>query len=379
MAGSAALRELSADRDAPAEGVSAFTPEHDAALRALLRASVIPGSVRVAFTREPSYTAGEGLAGATDHTVIAHQGGALVGVGRCSILPLHRNGQPQRVGYLGELRVVPGTPRAVRLLRAGYTALSHAVRGEQAHAFFTSITSDNGRARRVLEHGGRMGLPSYRPLAALVTLIAPVRQGALASTSETGAPCTPDEQDELLDFLDRQAQGVHLSLSWSVERLQALAAHGVQLSDFIVVRRAGAIVGAAAVWDQRPFRQIVVDGYDRTLRLARPVANVALRLGARAPLPPPGSVLAQGALLGAAVVQPSDWSLLWPALQRQAAQQGLDWLSLSRDARAPELPTLRSLLHAREYHTTLYDVALGAPAKHATWDARLVRPEVGLL
>lgn len=379
MAGRTAAGELTGDRDPRAEGVTPFAPEDDAALRALLRASVVPGAVRVAFTREPRYAAGEGLAGGHDHTVVARRDGALVGVGRCSILPLHRNGQVQRIGYLGELRVVPGTSRAVRLLRAGYTALAHAVASEKVEAFFTSITSDNDRARRVLEHGGRMGLPAYRPMASLVTLVAPLRRAARTTTSEAGNACTPGEQEELLAFLDRQAQGVHLALSWRAARLQALAAHGVGLDDFVLIRRGGDIVGCGAIWDQRPFRQVVIDGYDRALQLARPLANVAMQLSARAPLPPPGSVLAQGALLGAVVVQPSDWAVLWPALQRQGVRRGLDWLSVARDARAPDLPTLRELLHAREYHTTLYDVALGTPARHATWDARLVRPEVGLL
>ena len=62
MAGRTAAGELTGDRDPRAEGVTPFAPEDDAALRALLRASVVPGAVRVAFTREPRYAAGEGLA-----------------------------------------------------------------------------------------------------------------------------------------------------------------------------------------------------------------------------------------------------------------------------------------------------------------------------
>ena len=49
-----------------ATGVALATPADEADVRALLRNTVMPGAVRVAFTREPDYFAGEGLAGAVD-------------------------------------------------------------------------------------------------------------------------------------------------------------------------------------------------------------------------------------------------------------------------------------------------------------------------
>lgn len=357
--------------------VTPITRDDDGAVRALLRASVIPGAVRVAFTREPHYFAGDSLAGGEDHAVVARHERRLVGLGRCSVYPLFRNGAAARIGYLGALRVASGTPHAARLLRDGYARLAELV-GE-VDACFTSITSDNARARAVLERGGRLGLPTYTPIASLVTLMAPVHAGG--GVPDVAAVDTAADADagDAVAYLASRARDVQLALPWGPDRLVQLASHGFAADDLLVVRRAGTVVAAAGVWDQRPFRQVVVDGYDPTLQLARPAANLWLRLTRRPALPPPGSVLAQGAVLGAFVTAPDDWRALWPALQSRAHAKGLAWLAIARDARDPELPVLRALTRAREYHTTLYDVSLGGRSPASAWDGRLVRPEVALL
>ena len=380
MAGSALVGELT---NSTARGLALAGAGDDAALRALLRRTVLPGAVRVAFTREPDYFAGEGLAGAEDVTVVARRDGSVVAMGRYSVHRWHRNGRVQRIGYLGELRIAPGTPSAARLLRDGYAFLADVASRDHIDGFVTSITDDNVRARRVLEQGRRFGLPSYRVLAPLVTLLAPVHatvSGSAGSTRTIDAMCRPDEVDELTGFLRGQAEGTQLSLAWNAEQWTALARHGVTAGDFCVVRREGRIVGAAAVWDQRAFRQTIVDGYSGVLQLALPLLNMLQAVRGRPSLPRPGSVLPQGALLGACVQRSSDWSTLWPALLERARTMGLSWLAITRASADPELAILRRLARAREYRTSLYHVIWrDRPTWSDPWDTRIVRPEVGLL
>src|SRR5690606_34399488 len=57
MAGALAPGELIAARASARDGFALATHEDDADLRALLRRSAMPGAIRVAFTREPSYFA----------------------------------------------------------------------------------------------------------------------------------------------------------------------------------------------------------------------------------------------------------------------------------------------------------------------------------
>ena len=344
----------------------------DGNLRRLLRASVTPGAVRLAFTREPDFFATDGLAEA-DVTVVARREGGVVGSGRCTVYQLSRNGVPRRIGYLNALRVRDHTSESARLLREGYTRLGREVL-PLADGFFTSIATDNTRARRVLEHSGRLGLPSYRPLCDLVTLV-----GAVDSRAERTSAAAADES-ELNEFLSDGARDSQLALSWEPARWQQLAHRGISAGDFSVVRHNGRIVAAAAVWDQRPFRQTVIDGYEGLLGNVRPLLNAFMAMRRMPELPAPGSVLAQGALFGTTVLDPSAWPALWNLARQRAAAAGLQWVCLSRDARDPELRILRRLMKGREYRTTLYEVTWpGGPRWPDPWDERLFRPEVGLL
>ncbi|HSP99149.1 MAG TPA: hypothetical protein VL049_18155, partial [Candidatus Dormibacteraeota bacterium] len=110
MAGQSVERELTTAEPTSSvgrDGCFLAGTEDDEELRALLRRSPTPGAVRVAFTREPRYSAAEGLAGATDYTVVHRDRGRLDAIGRLSAHRLHRNAAPIRIGYLGELRVAP--------------------------------------------------------------------------------------------------------------------------------------------------------------------------------------------------------------------------------------------------------------------------------
>jgi len=359
--------------------VSRATPGDDAELRALLRRSVIPGSIRVAFTREPSLAAGEGLAGARDTTVVQRQDGAVHGMGKYGVRELNLDGGTTRVGYLGELRVDPEARHAPRVLRDGYAELARAAEAAGEACCFTSIATDNARARRVLEVGPRLGLPAYHPLGHLVTLVAPVSRPRTAATGGARRATTRDELPMSL-FLGERARAHHFTLAWDSATWRALERHGVAPTDFHLVEREGRLTAAAAIWDQRAFRQTIIDGYGGLLQLTRPLVNLTLTARGLPTLPPPGSTLAQAAMLGASADTDAGWGALWTALSRQAWQQGIRWLTLARDANDPELPMLRRLLHAREYHTVLYEVAWpGRPRAAVQWASRPFRPEVALL
>lgn len=345
-------------------------------MRGLLRRSVIDGRIRLAFTREPTYTRGEGLAGSQDSSVVALEQGEVCAMGRCSVQPLMRNGLPARIAYLGELRADPGVPGTARFLRDGYAALATAAKDAGAEGFVTAIADDNTRARRVLERGGRLGLPRYTPLAPLETLILPVPPQGRGR--EDGAAAEPRE--EVTDFLQVRAEARHLSLAWDAARWDALVGHDVRPEDLCVVREQGRIIAAGIVWDQRAFRQTVVMGYDAMLTALRPVVNAAAMVRRAPRLPAPRTVLAQGTLLAASASDASGWMRLLPRLRDRAAARGLSWIALTLDRRDPAVGLLRRLTRARRYPTTLYEVSFpGIPGFRSPWDSRLMGPEAGLL
>ena len=70
---------------------------------------------------------------------------------------------------------------------------------------------------------------------------------------------------------------------------------------FLVLRRDGAIVACAAIWDQRASKQVVVRDYSRRLQALRPLHNATARLTGKPLLPAPGTSLALASIAGFAV------------------------------------------------------------------------------
>jgi hypothetical protein len=202
MAGLLARGELSAAR--PSFAVAGRADEAD--LRALLRATPTTGRVSLAFTREPDYFAGAGAGGATDTTVLARWDGRAVCMGRCSRRALYLGGELRDMGYLSELRLAPGTPRGIGVLREGFAFFAAGEAAHPAECYFTSVATTNRRARTVLE-SGRLGLPAYVPWADLRTLAWPVTSAAAGRTGTEALPPT----GELTQFLDREARRHDLS------------------------------------------------------------------------------------------------------------------------------------------------------------------------
>jgi hypothetical protein len=352
--------------------------EDEAEIRALLRRSVIDGQIRLAFTREPSYQAGEGIAGSIDTTAVARHDGRVCAMGRCSVQPLMRNGARTLVGYLGELRTDADTPGAPRMLRHGYHLLAEQAIHDGAEGFVTAIARDNVRARQVLEHGGRMGLPRYRPLADLVTLLIPASRAAAREAAPP--PANRHAADELAAWFAAQAAHTHLALAWGPDTWSTLAKHHVTVDDACVATDGRRILAAAIVWDARAFRQTRVMGYRRTLAVARPMLNALAGLTGMPTFPQPGGVLAQGTLLAASVTSPTAWHALLPLVRARAAAKGLDMVALTLDERDPAVRLIESLVRTRAYRTTLYEVTFaGHPGFAEPWNAQYFRPEAGLL
>lgn len=379
MAGTAARRELSQPLAAPFEQAryDIAVPDDEAHLRSVLRESSMPGSIRVSFTREPNYFHAEGLLDARDTTVVARKGSHIIGLGRCSMRSLYVNGSPRWVGYLSELRVRSSEPGGVKLLRGGYEFFRDYAAECPAEFYFTSISSANTRVQRLLENGSRWGLPQYRFLTELITLVAPIKSRSGARTFPKGVAFS---KEELTAFLDAHAKVRNLSLVWDDNTWASLEAIGLSWNDFVVVRHDGQIVAAALLWDQRAVRQTVVAGYSNALAVLRPWLNAWYDFRGLPRLPAANEILPQACLLGLTVAVPQAWPALWTELSARANHRALRWLTWSSDKNDPEWSRHQCLTGARVYRTRLYSVHWPAlPKSPCAPGDLLYQPEVGLL
>ncbi len=347
MAGTAADCELST-RFAVAAAAD------DAAIRRLLRENPMRGAISLSFDREPDYFRGANLAGGEDQTIVAFADGRLVCMGRCTERECWVNGASRRVGYLGELRLDATARGRFAVLRDGYGFFHDLQRDDPAELYFTSIAADNDRARRLLERGAR-GLPRYDFLGELDTLLVAVPRRPTATKLRVEV-ATPDRLPDMLRVLNA---GRHqLAAVWTVERLHALAAHGLPLNRFLLGLDGNEVVACGALWDQRSFRQTVIRGYSRPLTVARPAVNFASRVLGTPRLPPVGSVLAHAFLSPLACVSGAEALLpdFLEAFLPLASQIGAEFLTLALPTLDPRLSRLRHRFSTRTYRSRLYRV-----------------------
>jgi hypothetical protein len=258
------------------------TDADDPVLRELMRSNGMATWVEMAIEREPSFFAGTQFWD-DEWAVIAEEEREVVGMYTVALRPTYVNGRPERLGYLGGLRVAPNHRHRIRHLRQGYASirpLAPAV--DTLPWWFTVVATENFAARRLLESGVR-GLPTYHVLGEYVTLGLPAsrgqRQALWRRADET-------ELDKVVAF--HNLHGSRFELAPVLDRSLV---RRVGLDRFYVLERGGSVRGVAALWDQRSFKQIVAVRYRRPIGRLLPVYNLYAKLFQRIPLPREGRAL----------------------------------------------------------------------------------------
>jgi hypothetical protein len=335
-------------------------PSDDAELRRLLRETPMEGRIRIALTREPDCFLAATIEGGIHQVIVARDRASdrLLGMGSRSVSDAWINGVRARLGYLSQLRVHPTARGRPTTIKTGYAKLKELHRDGATPFYVTTIIEDNLPARRLLE-AGIQGLPIYRPLSSLVTLVLPVTGKRRAASGPSASRCGPGDLEEIVECLQRYGARYQFAPHWTRDGLVSPErTRGLRTEDFYGARSAGRLVGCLARWDQRAFKQSVVVGYDRTLGLLRPWINLAGPLLRTPRLPPPGEKI-RSAFVSHLAVDEDDPEVLLTLLTKaynDAARDGLDYLMLGLTERHPLLPVVRKRFRFREYVSIIYVV-----------------------
>jgi hypothetical protein len=269
-----------------------------------------------------------------------------------------------RAAYLSLLRIAPAFRRRRDFLRLGYNLLGHLQARDPADITLTAILSQNHAARRLLEAGLR-GLPAYTPVSEIRTFTFSTRR-LRRLAAPTGVASGPAVGGAALGFMKDHFATLDAAPCLppaDSSNLQGrppvtITAH-LHREDFVVVRRHDQVCAVAALWDQRPFRQVLVTGYTPSLGPARPLLNACRAFTGHAPLPAPGKPLALGYVSHLACPWAPEGLTLFFHLMKKlgtlAADRGMEYLVLSLAAGHPLAPAAaRQASHQTE--SILYSV-----------------------
>jgi hypothetical protein len=340
------------------------------------------GEIGLSLEREPDFFAAAAVEGPRHRTIVFRDvaSGRVVGAGSRSARLCWMNGRPGWLPYLGSLRMDRNSCGLPREMIGGYDLCRDLREADEPPFCLTSIVADNRPARRLLEAGLR-GMPVYRPVAGMVTLVLPVRRRRICSSgrieiSRAGHSGMTDVEALLAGFGRRH----QFHPVWTGAALRSLP--GLTPNDFLLATEGGHLVGCLAIWDQRRFRQSVVRTLAPRMARLRPLLNLAAPIAGWPRIPAVGHRVESAFLSHVAIAENSEHAL--PALVAAAAadarRRGLDCLLLGLAASGPLLPRVARVFRARAYRSVLYLVhwGNGGPAI-AGLDGRTPHVEVAVL
>jgi hypothetical protein len=325
------------------------------------------GPIQLTLRREPSFFQALAVEGPWRQVLVARERatGRLVGMGTRSVRHRFVEGIPMPVGYLSGLRVLPDFRKGTLLAR-GYRFLKELHADGLAAYYLTSIASGNAAALGALS-GARAGLPAYCPIGQFVTWVIPRRRRAVRQSSVEVRGLTPADVPQLLALIARSARLRQFVPCYTADDFAGGAGTfaNLPLSAIYGAWRDGRLLATLAGWDQRAFRQTVVEGYRGPLRWARHACNAWALLCGRPRFPARGACLPvlTGALPFAADQDPTVFPLLLDHVS--ACLPGdADALLVGLSARDPLTAAVRRKALAH-YSTELFVVC---------WDVESVQP-----
>ncbi|MEE4251184.1 MAG: hypothetical protein V2I38_11395 [Alcanivoracaceae bacterium] len=288
----------------------------------LFRTTPQRGKVVLNFEREPDYFLGGSVICEKPEVHIARNASGellmLYGIGSRT---MYVNGEPRTVRYAHDLRIAE---RA----RGGRLILRMAKHVGQLLAVDdlvqTVILSDNTDSMNSVA-SGRAGLPTYYPCGDIETSLL-FRVPEIRKTSLVLRPATMADLIAMQEFHDHHAPRRQFYPRYQFSGL--VDGHpyfnGLAVGDYWLALDGSEIVGMAALWDQKPFKQTRVVSYPVGLSWFRHVWNLWSRLFGGLRLPAAGGMI-RYLMLHSVLIRDEDPAVLRALLgemSRSAADSG---------------------------------------------------------
>ena len=269
-------------------------PPDNKPLIALAAACPMVGDITMCVERSPDFFALPRLEGDECRVGVADIDGEVAGCIMAATRHSYLNGIPVRTGYGGDLKVHPpfrGGPSADALIEFVRETLRN-LGGDTLPLLSTALAGNRPMERRA---SGPRGLPVSQRFATIDVHAVPFLWRR--STKVGSLRVEPAREEDVAEMADLWAHIAPSRQLASVLDADALsdwvrAAPGLSLRDYLVARnRGGRIVGFAAFWQQRSFKQLRVLAYSPRLAIARVGVNAVARITGGASLPVPGALL----------------------------------------------------------------------------------------
>lgn len=339
----------------------------NAAIRNMLSNNHVPGRIALTFKREPDYFIGCASLGHFFQVLSCKlpETGDVIGIACRAVRNVFVNGSTKEIGYLGELRV-DTRYRGRWLLSKGFKFLKELHADKKVAGYITTITEENYKAYGVLVKNALKQFPKYKELDRLHAIALILNNKKPMKNNAWKANCA-NKKDVLLivNFLNRYGKEKQFFPCLTEDSFNSfLPPLNLNIEDFIVVKEGQEILGAGALWDQSPYKQVVVHSYS-----GEPI------------LPEPGGkvLLIYASFICVKENNPDIFNFLLSNLCYTARQKGYSYIALGFTSKDPLLKTAKKYSHV-EYLSKIYTVAWEEEEYfHEQFDGRIPYIELATL
>jgi hypothetical protein len=333
-------------------GIRLATPADSPALCELFSSITMKTDLELSIRRNPDFFALYRMQTDDFECWVGGEDGAIQGLGTIMARDGYLNGKAARIGYLGDLRVLPRL-QGRRLIGRFYgPILQEFSKTRGCSVYLTTIIASNTPAVRALtgEGGRKLGVPPYRLLRAFdiraVHLAFPRRR---RRTGYQVRRATSSDIPTLAHFLDEDARrrpcGEVFSEAGLRRRLQAWP--GLAIENFyLAFDHKGRLCGCCALWDAASVKRTLVMSYQGSMRWVKRGYNVAATLLDAPRLPSAGGMLHYAYLTHQAVPSedPEVWRALLDAVCFDYRKSGYHFVSVCAFIDDPLEPAYRGFL-----------------------------------
>lgn len=273
------------------------------------------GRVVLNFEREPDYFRGGSVICEKPEAYIARDtNGKLLMLYGIGSRTMYVNGQPRTVRYAHDLRIAEHA-RGGRLILRMAKYVGGMIAPEDLVQ--TVILSENTESMNSVA-SGRAGLPTYYPCGDIETSLL-FRVPAVKGISLTLRPATLDDLPSMQQFHDQYAPRRQFYPRYQFSGLIDGSPYfnGLKVDDYWLALDGEQIVGMAALWDQKPFKQTRVVSYPAGLAWLRYFWNLWAHLAGGLHLPPAGGMI-RYLMLHSVLIRDEDPQVLRALLARMS-------------------------------------------------------------
>ena len=260
----------------------------------LMAEMAMPGSIQIAYRREPDFFDALCVEGKTNQTVIGRDSetGEIAGMGTRSIKPMYINGVEMKVGYLSGLRVMEKYRNNIYLAR-GYQEFKKLHEDGKAILYLSTMLNDNKIAMKLT--GGRSQLPAYNDFGQFKSMTISLSQSIKCRRLNNLNIRVAKSEDVplIVSFLNNHGKNRQFFPVYSQNDFldsKGLLS-GIGFEDILMAFSGNKLVGIVATWDQKKMRRNIITGYSRRVSLSKPIYNFFANFTGYPVLPNIGSVL----------------------------------------------------------------------------------------